>query len=140
MFFAGGGFGGNCGADGPERRQGDKINQYTLWLPRGAPPCTCSYHACCQSDNLDLCRKSALVRGFASPCSVWGPGGAWGGGSAFGESGGRALWAMYVFSSPPKELNASQMQPALECNQVSAGASCRMQTAVEGLSAGGCVP
>jgi hypothetical protein len=34
---------------------------------------------------------------------------------------------------PPNELNASQMQPAVECNQVSVGQLCRMQTAVEGL-------
>jgi hypothetical protein len=76
--------------------------------------------------------KTPLARGGGQPLlCCWGPRGERGG-SAFGEAGGEPRG--HVFSPPPKELNASQMQPALECNQVSVGASCRMQTAVEGLS------
>jgi hypothetical protein len=78
-----------------------------------------------------------LGHGFVSPLLRWG------GGSAFGEAGGRGLGAMSSHpppptpppprTHPPKELDASQLQPALECSHLSVGAPCTMRTAVDEL-------
>jgi hypothetical protein len=107
-----------------ERRQGDKKNQYTLWPPRGAPPCTCSYHAVCESDNLNLCRERApfLSGGLPAP-------------ALFGARGGRGEAALHLerrggehsrpcLPIPPKELSAKsnvdciRMQPSIRWNAV----------------------
>jgi hypothetical protein len=82
-----------------------------------------------------------LGGGFAAHCSV-GPAGGVGRRLCIWTGGGESPRG-HVFSPPPppKELNASQMQPALECSHVCirwvpGGSSCTMQTAVEGLSLG----
>jgi hypothetical protein len=72
-----------------------------------------------------------LGGGFASPLLHWARGGRGEAALHLDRRGGEPSGPCLLTPPPPKELNASQMQPALECNQVFVGASCKTQTAVE---------